>query len=199
MEPLNERTLRRAIEFAAEHERTSIGIIMDTHSAVTVLHRDILNEYRNLRGGIGYDIRFSNSSYIRIHSLNGGQSIRGFRYNIVLVGLAIDNEDACVVFGRMENPEHGHPGFFYRYDHRTESYYEDPFVVDDLIDTFNSIQPGYVMNREEFLNVWLSADQYEFSIVDGRIDVKKKEAPDFGEFSPSQELNNFVNTLIQGE
>lgn len=196
MESLNGRTLRRAIEFAAEHERTSIGIIMDIHSAVTVLHRDILDEYRNLRGGINYEIGFSNGSYIRIHSLNGGQGVRGFRYNIVLVSSAINNEDACVVFGRMENPEHGHPGFFYRYDHRTESYYEDPFVVDDLIDTFNSYQPGYTVKEN-----WsgLNICEYECSFINGRFEMKKREAPDFGELSPSQELNDFVNTLVQGE
>lgn len=50
---------------------------------------------------------------------------------------------------------------------------------------------------DEFAGIDLLSD-YTFYLKDGKIDVKKKTAPDFGEFSPSQELNDFVNTLIQG-
>lgn len=203
MEPLNTRTLTKAIEFAAEHNNTSIGIIMNTRLDAVSLHQQILNEYRNLCGTRNCEIRFSNGSYIRVHSISdaGADNTRGRRYNIILISASIDYDDSLVVFGRMENPEHGHPGFFYRYDNRTQSYYEDPFVIDDIVDMFNSVQTGsgYTMNSVEFFNAWQSMDEYEFSIVDGRIDIKKKEAPDLGEFSPSQELNNFVNTLIQGE
>lgn len=51
-----------------------------------------------------------------------------------------------------------------------------------LVDMFNSINTGYT--------VYIDGD---------KITIKQKEAPDFGEISPSQELNDFINTLVQGE
>lgn len=48
-------------------------------------------------------------------------------------------------------------------------------------------------------DVFFPTDQYELIIENGRLEIKKKEAPDFGELSPSQELNDFVTTLAQGE
>ena len=65
-----------------------------------------------------------------------------------------------------------------------------------LIDTFNSYQPGYTI-RENWSG--LNICEYECSFINGRFEMKKREAPDFGELSPSQELNDFVNTLVQGE
>lgn len=55
--------------------------------------------------------------------------------------------------------------------------------------------------RIEFVNgsSIFAADEYELVIENGRLEIKKKEAPDFGELSPSQELNDFVNTLVQGK
>lgn len=77
-------------------------------------------------------------------------------------------------------------------------YYSEP-----LVDMFNSVQTGYAISLEEtfgaFNRWWNETGQYEFSIDRSKITVKQKEAPDFGEFSPSQELNDFVNTLVQGE
>ena len=44
-----------------------------------------------------------------------------------------------------------------------------------------------------------SLDEYECSFNGYHFELKKKAAPDFGEISPSQELNDFVNTLTLGE
>ena len=77
-------------------------------------------------------------------------------------------------------------------------YYSEP-----LVDMFNSVQTGYTISPEEtfgaFNHWWNETRQYEFSFDGRKITIKQKEAPDFGELSPSQELNDFVNTLAQGE
>lgn len=62
---------------------------------------------------------------------------------------------------------------------------------------------GYTLSpdvaRGIFHRWWNETGRYEFSIDRGKITIKQEEAPDFGELSPSQELNDFVNTLVRGE
>lgn len=75
--------------------------------------------------------------------------------------------------------------------------------TEQLVDTFNSIQTGYTVNAVDtygaFNRWWNEPGQYEFSIDGDKITIKQKDAPDFGELPPSQELNDFINTLAQGE
>lgn len=72
----------------------------------------------------------------------------------------------------------------------------DEFVNLNWPDYLDSHQIAYgVQEHRDIFNL----DEYEISFKDGSLEVKKKAAPDFGEISPSQELNDFVNTLIQGE
>lgn len=85
-----------------------------------------------------------------------------------------------------------------------DSLYYDEFVdYDRVVDTFNSVQTGYTVNSNDMIGAldrwWNETGQYVFSIDGGKITIKQKEAPDFGELSPSQELNDFINTLVQGE
>lgn len=82
--------------------------------------------------------------------------------------------------------------------HGANNLYYDEFVESNIItnsflDTFNSYQPGYTIDFDP-------AD-YEVVVSNGTFKLvkKEKEAPDFGEFSPSQELNDFVDTLVLGE
>lgn len=80
----------------------------------------------------------------------------------------------------------------------------DEFAGIDLSQAYAAQEdPGWLgMTAEEVqgrFNQWRNdIGQYEFSINNGQITLKQKETPDFGEFSPSQELNDFVNTLTQG-
>lgn len=95
--------------------------------------------------------------------------------------------------------------------HRATSLVYDEFADFDrleesyepLVDLFNSIPTGYTINVNDtygaFNHWWNETGQYEFSFDGKWITIKQKEAPDFGELSPSQELNDFVNTLVQGE
>lgn len=47
---------------------------------------------------------------------------------------------------------------------------------------------------------WLDDDnRYTIYFENGSSITSIRNAPDFGEFSPSQELDNYVNTLIQGK
>lgn len=110
---------------------------------------------------------------------------------------------------------HGVPALFAR-EHNQRGYRAHSLVYDEfahfdwpedytepLVDMFNSVQTGYTISPDEvqdrFNKWWYEVGQYEFSIDGDKITIKQKEAPDFGELSPSQELNDFVNTLIQGE
>lgn len=74
---------------------------------------------------------------------------------------------------------------------------------ESLVDMFNTVQTGYTVPTDEvqslFNKWWYEVGQYEFSIDGDKITIKQKEAPDFGEISPSQELNDFVNALVRGE
>lgn len=73
-------------------------------------------------------------------------------------------------------------------------YFDDIEVTaGSLIDRFNSYQPGYTFDFDP--------TDYEVVFDNGTLKIVKKEkkAPDFGEISPSQELNDFVNTLVRGE
>lgn len=74
------------------------------------------------------------------------------------------------------------PGLFY-----------DEFVDEDWMDEFDSYY------TTEGCQGGLNVDEYEFWFNGDRFAIKKKAAPDFGEISPSQELNDFVNTLVLGE
>ena len=103
----------------------------------------------------------------------------------------LDIRDRYIEFRRDERPAVR--------GYRASNLIYDEFADVDWLDEFNSIQIGYTMNNEEIFNVWHEAAQYEFSLVDGRVEFKKKAAPDFGELSPSQELNDFINALVQGE
>lgn len=82
---------------------------------------------------------------------------------------------------------------FYRLDDCSEQF----------IDMFNSVQTGYTVSADDiygaFNRWWNETGQYEFSVDRSKITIKQKEAPDFGELPPSQELNDFINTLAQGE
>ena len=74
---------------------------------------------------------------------------------------------------------------------------------ESFVDRFDSIQPGYEISPDEmqyrFDKWWYEVGQYEFSIDGDKITIRQKEAPDFGELSPSQELSDFVSTLARGE
>ena len=72
----------------------------------------------------------------------------------------------------------------------------DEFVNLNWPDYLASHQIAYGV--QEYRDIF-NLDEYEISFKDGNLEVKKKAAPDFGEISPSQELNDFVNTLVQGE
>ena len=124
MERLTGRTLRRAIEFAAEHENTSIGIIMDCLTSAVALRREILDEYRNLNRFAGDTILFSNGSRIKLFPLDGDQNVRGQRSNIVLVHSLATMLNMDSVFGRLESPWHGHQDYAVFYDSFTERYVE---------------------------------------------------------------------------
>lgn len=69
---------------------------------------------------------------------------------------------------------------------------------------FNLNWPDYLDSHQiaygapEYRDVF-GLDEYEIYFKDGKVGVKKRAAPDFGEISPSQELNDFVNTLVRGE
>lgn len=76
--------------------------------------------------------------------------------------------------------------------------YYDEFVESNIptnsfLDTLNHYQPRYSIDFDP-------AD-YEVVVSNGTFKLvkKEKEAPDFGEFSPSQELNDFADTLALGE
>lgn len=79
-------------------------------------------------------------------------------------------------------------------------------LVYDVFANFDILE-GYseplVISQDEmqsrFNKWWYEVGQYEFSIDGDKITIRQKEAPDFGELSPSQELNDFVNTLVRGE
>lgn len=124
MERLTGRTLRRAIEFAAEHENTSIGIIMDRLTSAVALRREILDEYQNLIRLSRDTMLFSNGSRIRLFPLDGVQNVRGQRSNIVLVHSLATMLNMDSVFGRLESPWHGHPDYAVFYDSFTERYFE---------------------------------------------------------------------------
>ena len=82
-------------------------------------------------------------------------------------------------------------------EHANNVYYDefvDPSIVaNSFLDRFNSYQPGYTLDFDP-------AD-YEVVWENGTLKIVKKEknAPDFGELSPSQELNDFVDTLVLGK
>lgn len=59
---------------------------------------------------------------------------------------------------------------------------------------FEFVNGSTITSRDVF-----SLDEYEFYFNGDHFEIKKKAAPDFGEISPSQELNDFVNTLVRGE
>lgn len=124
--------------------------------------------------------------------------------------------DTGIPFDTIEiTSPHGMPVRIAReYDqrgHRAHNLVYDEFAhfdrledhTEPLVDMINSVQTGYSVSTDDtydaFNRLWNEARQYEFSIDGGRITIKQKEAPDFGELSPSQELNDFVNTLAQGE
>lgn len=66
-------------------------------------------------------------------------------------------------------------------------------ATDSFLDRFNSYQPGYTFDFDP--------TDYEVVWENGTLKIVKKEkkAPDFGELSPSQELNDFVDTLVLGK
>ena len=80
--------------------------------------------------------------------------------------------------------------------YRASNLLYDDFVGLNWPDDIDSQQIVYGVR--EYRDVF-GLDEYEFSFNGDHIEMKKKAAPDFGEFSPSQELNDFVNTLIMGE
>lgn len=202
MERLTGRNLRHAIEFATEHERTSIAILMDTRTSAVAMYRDILSEYRNLHGQADRIINFSNDSILRIYSVGDTRNVRGLRSNIVLLHNLVDFRDAYTNFDLVENHEHGHPGRLVYYDAETERYVEDIFAYEEPLRgrraNISAYEDMFVRNfSEDFDKWWETKGQFEFNNM--VIEFRNKNAPDFGEFSPSQELNNYVNTLIQGK
>lgn len=148
---------------------------------------------------------------IRIEFVNGSsitgryEPNRNFQYidtRTTFDTVEVTSPNGTPVRIARENGQRGHRAASLVYDEfadfdRLDEYYE-PFV-----DMFNSVQTGYTISPEEtfgaFNHWWNETGQYEFSIDSGKIIIKQKEAPDFGELSPSQELNDFVNTLVQGE
>lgn len=89
-------------------------------------------------------------------------------------------EDTYPVRGRrLEHTvidEFGHINFYTSVDDTLSSF----------LDTWNSIKLDPIDGRFVFRD-------------DGKLYFESAKAPDFGELSPSQELNDFVNTLAQGE
>lgn len=115
----------------------------------------------------------------------------------------LDIRDRYIEFRRDERPAvRGHRANNLIYDDFADFDQIDDFS-EPLIDLMNSVQPGYTISPDEvqdrFNKWWYEVGQYEFSIDGDKIAIRQKEAPDFGELSPSQELNDFVNTLVQGE
>lgn len=77
-------------------------------------------------------------------------------------------------------------------------YRADELIVDEFCGvSYLKMTPEEIQSR--FNQWWNDVGQYEFSIHKGQITLKKKEAPDLGEFPLSQELNDFVDTLALGE
>ena len=94
------------------------------------------------------------------------------RYLFDTFDVPADN-DGPVQIAYEQEPLRGHRANF--------AWFDEPMVIrDDIIEVLNKWRDKcYVSN----------ADRWK---------VEYREAPDLGEFSPSQELNNFVNTLVQG-
>ena len=48
---------------------------------------------------------------------------------------------------------------------------------------------------DDILEIFTPEGPMEWVIKDGQLIIKQKEAPDFGEFTPCQELNSFLESL----
>ena len=72
----------------------------------------------------------------------------------------------------------------------------DEFLNLNWPDYIDSHQIAY--GAREYCDVF-DLNEYEIYFKDGKVEIKKRAAPDFGEISPSQELNDFVSTLVRGE
>ena len=79
---------------------------------------------------------------------------------------------------------------------RASNLLHDEFLNLNWHDYIDSHQITY--GAREYCDVF-DLNEYEFTFNGDHFEIKKKAAPDFGEISPSQELNDFVNALIQGE
>lgn len=151
MEQLNERNLSMALGFAAEHDHTSIAIILDCMMPVTAIRRWI-ERYLNLSEcDCGRNsIAFSNGSIIRIHTLNEEWNNRGYRSNIVLVHSAITNHHTLSRIQTIENSQHGHPGRVYQYFNGIERYCEfmihhvsfEPTNKEDIVKDLGRLEPS---------------------------------------------------------
>lgn len=112
-------------------------------------------------------------------------------------------EERCIEFSPYEDAVRGH---------RATTLVYDEFTNVDWLDRFNSYQPGYIIRADDVRNRfnnddiktrfnqwWEETGQYEFFIDGDKIVLSKNEAPDFGEISPCQELNDFVGALTKGK
>lgn len=74
-----------------------------------------------------------------------------------------------------------------------DEFVDSSIVTNSFLDRFSSYQPGYTFDFD--------STDYEVVFENGTLKIVKKEknAPDFGELSPSQELNDFVDTLVMGK
>ena len=81
-------------------------------------------------------------------------------------------------------------------EYRASNLLHDEFINLNWPDYLDSHQIAY--GTREYYDV-SSLDEYEFSFNGYHFEIKNKEAPDFGDISPSQELNDFVNTLVRCE
>ena len=152
MEQLNARNLRMALGFAAEHDHTSIAIVLDCMSSVVAMRRSIENQYLNMYECISTrdSITFPNGSIIRLHTLNNEWNNRGYRSNIVLVHSLIANQHTLERIRTIENPQHGHPGIVYQYIGGIERYCElivehvsfEPTNKSDAVQDFGSFEPS---------------------------------------------------------
>ena len=123
MEPLNTRTLAKAIEFAYKHEFTSIAIMLDCRTSVVALRHSISDQH--LICASTYDrLLFANGSSIRLYAINDGQNIRGHRSNIVLVHSLVTDPLSLAHIQMVESSQHGHPGKSYMYINGLDDYYE---------------------------------------------------------------------------
>ena len=141
MEPLNRHTLNKALGFAAEHEFTSIAIVLDIPSSVAAMRRSLVAQHLNLSECTCTRdrITFSNGSSIRLYDAGSEGRMRGHRSNIVLIHALITDAQAISRIEIMENPQHGHPGRIYKYVDAFRDYRD--LIIDEV--AFDSQKATY--------------------------------------------------------